>query len=147
VNLLLNRASEWADVNSYIPYEGRVDIHVKRPLTLRIRIPDWVSTEQANCTVDGEPRSLSWDGHNAVMSTLNGGNTVVVTFPMKEQTVETVIGGRRFTLIRRGNEVVNIDPPGEYYPFYNWKETYRTSEVQWRNVTRFVPAALPMWVA
>ena len=147
VHLLMNRASRWADVHSYIPYEGRVDIHVKQPLTLRIRAPEWVSPKETTCTIDGEPQSLSWDGHYAVMSTLEAGNTVVVSFPMEEQTVETVIGGRRFTLIRRGNEVVNIDPPGEYYPFYNWKEKYRACGVQWRNVTRFVPTKLPMWVA
>ena len=31
VNLLLNRASPWADINWYIPYWGRVDIKIKKP--------------------------------------------------------------------------------------------------------------------
>jgi hypothetical protein len=30
INLLLNRASPWVDVDSYIPYEGRVDVKTKR---------------------------------------------------------------------------------------------------------------------
>ena len=33
VNLLLNRASPWVDVDSHIPYEGRVDLKVKHGAT------------------------------------------------------------------------------------------------------------------
>src|SRR5262249_2882541 len=42
VNLLLNRASRWADVNSHLPYTGRVDIRVKERNRLLVRIPEWV---------------------------------------------------------------------------------------------------------
>ena len=35
LNLLLNRASEWVDVCSYIPYQGKVEIVVKKPLERR----------------------------------------------------------------------------------------------------------------
>jgi hypothetical protein len=45
VNLLLNRASAWADLDSYIPYEGRVDVRVKRDCELAVRIPEWVKPE------------------------------------------------------------------------------------------------------
>ena len=31
VNLLLNRASPWADVDSHIPYAGQVDVRIKQP--------------------------------------------------------------------------------------------------------------------
>ena len=42
VNLLLNRASPWADLDSSIPYEGRVDLKIKQPCELSVRIPEWV---------------------------------------------------------------------------------------------------------
>ena len=32
VDLLLNRASPWADIDSHIPYTGRVDIRIKTPV-------------------------------------------------------------------------------------------------------------------
>ena len=32
INLLLNRASKWADVDSHIPYTGQVDVTVKQPV-------------------------------------------------------------------------------------------------------------------
>ena len=33
-NLLLNRTSPWADVDSHIPYRGQVDARVKQPVDL-----------------------------------------------------------------------------------------------------------------
>src|SRR5207253_10624685 len=41
VNLLLNRASPWADVQSCIPYTGQVDIKIKEPFrALKVRMND-----------------------------------------------------------------------------------------------------------
>jgi len=31
LNPAAHRASRWADIDSYIPYQGRVDFHVKQP--------------------------------------------------------------------------------------------------------------------
>ncbi|MBI4026586.1 MAG: hypothetical protein HY360_16485 [Verrucomicrobia bacterium] len=45
VNLLLNRASPWADLNSHIPFTGKVDAKIKRDLDLEIRIAEWVQPE------------------------------------------------------------------------------------------------------
>ena len=42
VNLLLNRASPWADVNSHLPYRGQVDVKVKESVELSVRMPEWV---------------------------------------------------------------------------------------------------------
>src|SRR5439155_623328 len=38
VNLLLNRASKWADIASYIPYTGRVEIKIKERRDLNVRV-------------------------------------------------------------------------------------------------------------
>ena len=39
VNLLLNRASPWLDVDSYMPYEGKVVIHNKTAKSLALAYP------------------------------------------------------------------------------------------------------------
>ena len=39
VDLLLNRASAWGDVESHIPYIGQIDVKIKKPVALSIRIP------------------------------------------------------------------------------------------------------------
>ena len=42
VNLLLNRASPWLDVDSYLPYEGKVVLRNKTARKAHVRIPSWV---------------------------------------------------------------------------------------------------------
>ena len=40
VNLLMNRASPWADLDSYIPYEGKAVLKIKKPMkSVLVRIP------------------------------------------------------------------------------------------------------------
>lgn len=45
VNLLLNRASPWADVDSYIPFEGQADVRIKQACELQVHIPEWVKSQ------------------------------------------------------------------------------------------------------
>ncbi len=81
VNLLLNRASPWADVNSHIPYQGRVDVKVKKPLDLSLRIPEWVKPSDARCQVNGQERLLSWEGRYALVGRVEPADEVTLTFP------------------------------------------------------------------
>src|SRR4029078_6193921 len=50
-NLLLNRASPWLDVCSYLPYEGKVELKNKTANVITVRIPQWVDLSQVKCTV------------------------------------------------------------------------------------------------
>ena len=144
VNLLLNRASRWADVDSYIPYEGRVDIKVKQPVELAVRIPEWVRPAEARAEVNGEARAVSWDGRYARLGAVRPGETATVTFPLPERTDLVGIQKRTYTLVRRGNDVVDIFPRGRYYPFYR-REHYRSGQTRWRKLTRFVSNEQIAW--
>lgn len=144
VNLLLNRASTWADVNSHIPCEGRVDIHVKRKCHLEIRIPDWVEPDQVECRMNGKARELQFRGRYAVIGRTGKGNRVDLCFPITERSLKTRLGGRPYELIIRGNEVVSIDPPGKYYPYYQ-RNHYREDQVRWKRRNRFVSDRLIQW--
>ena len=44
---------------------------------------------------------------------------------------------QRFTQVRKGHEVVSIDPPGRYCPLYQ-RQHYRDSTPRWRKITRFI---------
>lgn len=137
VNLLLNRASPWADVESYIPYQGKLDIKIKVPCQLSVRIPEWVSPSEVRCQVQGKERSLSFDGRYAQVGEVKPQNTVTLTFPIEERTCVLHIEKQRFTLVRKGNEVVSIHPPGRLHPLYQ-REHYRDSTPRWKKITRFV---------
>ena len=144
VNLLLNRASEWADVASYLPYQGRVDVKIKQTVDLSIRIPEWVKPAEARALVNAIPRNLAWDGRYAVVGSVQPGDVATLTFPIFERTDTVDIEKQRFTLVRKGNEVVAIDPPGWYYPLHQ-RPQYRENEPRLQKVSRFVSAETVNW--
>ena len=137
VNLLFNRASKWADIDSHIPYTGRVDVTTKQKLNLEVRIPEWVQPEEVKCQVDGEDRELKFEGRYAIVGAVKKNKRVTLTFPIFERTDKVNIQGVEYTLVRRGNDVVSIHPRGKYYPFYQ-RSHYRTGETLYQQVTRFV---------
>jgi hypothetical protein len=137
VNLLMNRASEWADVDSYIPYQGRVDVKVKKTVDLSLRIPEWVTPEQSKCQVNQLDRTLAWEGRYAKVGDVKPGDVVTLTFPISERTDKVWIEKKEYTLVLKGNDVVSIDPPGEIHPLYQ-RQQYRQNEARMLKVTRFV---------
>ena len=54
VNLLLNRVSPWLDMDSYLPYKGKVVIRNKAAKTLFVRIPRWVDKAKVQVEVNGK---------------------------------------------------------------------------------------------
>ena len=144
VNLLLNRASSWADVNSHIPYQGRVDVRVKKASELSIRIPEWVKADDTRCLVNGKERSLTWEGRYAVVGRVNTKDDVTLNFPIGERIDKIRVEGHDYTLVRKGNEVVSVNPPGKHHPLYQ-RGRYRENETRFRTVERFVPERNVDW--
>lgn len=118
LHLLLNRASPWADVNSYIPYEGQVDLVMKTACKVEIRIPEWVKPEETTCRVNNIPREIKFQGRYAQAGSVERGNVVTLNFPISERAEKATIGGASYTLMIKGNDVVSIDPPGQWHAFY-----------------------------
>ena len=75
---------------------------------------------------------------------MDAGQSVTLTFPIEERQDVVHVQKRRYTLVRRGNDVVSIFPRGKYYPFYQHDHD-RTSEVRWRKKVQFVAAETIDW--
>ncbi len=144
VNLLMNRASQWADVDSHIPYQGRVDVRIKQAQELEIRLPEWVESRQARCTVNGRTRKLGFSDRYAKVGKVCKDDEVILKFPIHEITERVIIEKSVYTITKRGNEVVHIDPPGVRCPLYQ-RAHYRSGQTLWRKVTRFVPDQEISW--
>jgi flagellar biosynthesis chaperone FliJ len=126
VNLLLNKATRWVDVNSYSPYEGRVEVTVKNASDLFIRLPEWVDKSKVAVTVDDASQTFSWRGDYVQLGDLMGGQEVSVTYPLRQLT-ETFylipekgspMESNRYTITWKGDTVISISPKGQYYPLY-----------------------------
>ena len=144
VNLLLNRASPWADVDSHIPYMGQVDVKVKQPVDLSLRIPEWVKPSEVRVQVNGQDRRVSWAGRYVQVGEMKPGNVATMLFPIAERTDNAFIEKERYWLVRKGNDVVKIEPPGRYCPIYQ-REHYRVNSTRWRQMERFVSQEVIHW--
>ena len=160
VNLLMNRASPWVDIDSYLPYEGKVVLRNKQAEKISVRIPMWADKNAVSCDVNGAEIPLEWIGRYLLVSDVQQGDTVTVTFPMvetienhTEQTYE-----QTYTCHFRGNTMVDISPrPEEFnwakissddgtftvlnkemgYPLYR-REHMKASQAPMKKVTRYV---------
>jgi hypothetical protein len=148
VNLLLNRASPFADVYSYLPYSGRVDLKMKTGCrNVLVRAPEWIPSGAPGmqCSIAGISRSPQWDGRYLRLGPAEAGNTITVQFPIERRTVRERIGPETYTLVLKGNTVVSIDPPGQYGPLYADRSPCSEGDLKWRKVSRFIADESVVW--
>jgi DUF1680 family protein len=144
VNLLLNRASPWLDVDSHLPYEGKVALKVKEAKAAGVRIPDWTDRERVTCTVNSEEQAFSWSGSYVEIGDLKPGDAVTIDFPMREKTMFSAIADKPYRVTLKGNTVVAIDPDGELCPLYQ-RGHYSQERAPMKSVTRFVSRERIRW--
>lgn len=163
VNLLLNRASPWMDVDSYLPYEGKVVLKNKTAREAFVRIPVWVDKKAVRCQVEQTIR-LEWFGNYLRLRDLKPGNMATIEFPMVERVERwTAPGysrsahcgpfllclpkGTVYTLKFRGNTVVELSPPlgPGWWVFQGRPEKYRATKAPMKKVTRYVTPATLSW--
>ena len=144
LNLLLNRASPWADVDSHVPYVGQVDVRIKELAELSIRIPEWVEHDEVRLQLNGNDHPMDRDGRYAEVGEVKPGDVATMTFPITERTDEVWIEKEKFTLVRKGNDVVAIDPPGRLCPLYQ-RDHYRRDSTRWQKIERFVSRERIYW--
>ncbi|MBW7460353.1 glycoside hydrolase family 127 protein, partial [Paenibacillus sepulcri] len=135
VNFLLNRGSVWLDVDSYLPHEGKVVLHIHRDLPrLQIRIPEWAGYAKVSYVREregseavsgrGSDSSMWVNEHFLTLGAAQAGETITVTFPLSSRTtIENAIG-QTFETHWRGDDVVNISPKGTQHPFYSGRKVY-----------------------
>lgn len=147
INLLMNRASRWADVHSYLPYAGQVDVKVKADIrNLRLRAPEWVKSGDPviTCSVNERSRKTHWEDRYLDIGAVRAGDKVEMQFPIAERTVKERIGNQNYTIVIKGNTVISIDPPGKNGPLYQDRRKY-DGKVAWKQVDRFVPEQDIRW--
>jgi len=113
VNLFLNRASPWMDVNSYLPYEGKVTLRNKKAHTAMVRIPRWVDPGKVVCEVNRKRVSPVPSGRYLMVQNLKPGDVVRLEFPLHERTDTYVINGNDYEFTFRGSTVVKAKGPSD----------------------------------
>ena len=146
VNLLLNRASQWVDIDSHLPYEGRVDIRNKQARTILVRVPMWVDTAEVKSSVSGSSTKPAELGRYLVFDGLKPGNTVTVQFPIPESTERYWLAGREFAMTMRGSTVTSVKPELKdptLIALYQRPQYKTGGKAPLRKTTRFAAEVIP----
>ena len=146
INLFLNRVGKLVDVDSYLPYTGKVVIHNKKAKRISIRIPAWVPRRDIKAEVSGKPCSAVRVGNHLVFDNLKPNDTVTLNFPVSETTARyTVNRGtpteQAYTCTFRGSTMVDISPRDTgptSYPLY-LRDHLRKNQAPQKTVARFLP--------
>ena len=104
VNLMLNRASPLLDVNSYLPYEGRVELLVKTAKAASVHLPKWIDRTAVTVAVNGADRPVKGNGQYVIIDDLKQGDIVVIGFPTKEWTETFTLLWDEQDKFKRGTE-------------------------------------------
>jgi hypothetical protein len=134
VNLLFNRFSPWLDLESYLPYEGKVVIHNKKARNLQVRIPGWVRLSDVRCYVNGGPALPAWNGRYAGLFDLPLTAEIRFEFPVNAETVTMMIpamnsrqyrGVMKNTYQFKGSTCIGrIEDESIFGSEYNWVKVY-----------------------
>ena len=159
INLLLNRASPWMDVDSYLPYEGKVVLKNKSAREAFVRLPLWVELSSVKCRVGRRAARLDWFGRYLRVGGLKPGDMVTIEFPVVERVEQWTAPGTlrndlpkypgnvTYTLKFKGNTLVGLTPellPG--CPLYTGRtEKYKAAQAPMRQVQRFVTPFFLKW--
>ena len=166
VNLLLNRASPWVDIDSYLPYEGKVVIRNKTAHSLAVRLPLWVRKQNTQCLLNATTVNPVWQGQYLTIESLTPGDVVTITFPIEQTTerytlkwkerdfwMESTNPGSQwipdasvqYTLTFKGNTLVDIAPRSSRlgYALYQRTQERDGTIAPMTTVTRFVSERLP----
>ncbi|MFN8444854.1 MAG: hypothetical protein U0175_28975 [Caldilineaceae bacterium] len=118
INLGFSRNTEHVEVVGHEPWQGRIDVRLRTPRRLAIRVPSHVELAATNFTVDGQPVTPTWVSRTAQLGQFAAGQTVTLTYPLQERQASYEIAGNHYTGWWRGATLLEIQPPGEGYPIY-----------------------------
>jgi hypothetical protein len=84
INLLLNRASTWLDIDSYLPYEGKVVLKNKTAQSILVRMPGWVDKNAVRASGKKGKFPVAWAGNYLVLDGIPPTDAIVIKFPVVE---------------------------------------------------------------
>ncbi|MFB3923265.1 MAG: hypothetical protein ACE145_16205 [Terriglobia bacterium] len=163
VNLLLNRVSPWMDVDSYLPYEGKVVLHNKTAKAAFVRLPAFVDISDVQVSAPSRSLTPRWLNKHLALPEIGSGEDIQITFPIKEDAATYTLYNvlerpyisemgnslrteRRYACRFRGNTLVDIEPrlPMPSYAIY-LRDHYRQDHAPLDTKPRYVSPQMIDW--
>jgi len=123
VHLSFTRETPEVSVYSWLPDYGRLTITMKRPGSLRVRVPTWARSAQVLASCNRNALPLIIRDEYLCVTDLLAGDVINFAFDLPAFTQQLAIGGnpvtqRSVSYTWRGNTITGISEPGEAFPLY-----------------------------
>jgi hypothetical protein len=144
VNLFLNRASGWMDVDSYLPHKGKVVLHNKQARSALVRMPAWLGTSPISATLNGSQEHPPRAGRYLAFERLRPGDVITLHFDVPQSPEKYTIDYIKYTVAFRGSTAIDMQPrdSGPHgYPLY-LREPMKSGEASMHTVKRFAADSL-----
>ena len=116
VNLLFDTRDEALTVTSALPLEGALSFRAALPLSLRVRVPEWVDPATLSVTVNRAPRSGTVSAGYVQVGALAAGDSRAVRFAVPVRLERETVDGIAYTTTWLGDQIVDIQPRGTVSP-------------------------------
>lgn len=158
VNLLLNRASPGLDIDSYLPFEGKVVLKNKKSHTVFVRIPLWVDKNSVRCRIGKRTVQVGWLARYLRVDNLKETDVVTIEFPMAERTetwtapkasayTMNIGADKAYTCRFKGNTLVEMTPTlSEGSWIYQQRPLkFKANKASMKQVKRYVTEQILEW--
>lgn len=147
VNLYLNRSTRLLEMDSYLPYVGRLTIRNKAAKKIAVRIPFWIHRVDLSVIINEKVIRPDWLDNRIIFETLTPGDTITLTFPIAQKTQAYTINTNSpseqiYYLTLRGSTVVDITPRDDTptgYPMYLRNHLKAVDTAPLKRVNKFIP--------
>lgn len=161
VNLFFNRFSPWLDVQSHLPYEGKVVLSNKTMRKINVRIPGWVKRSTLRVKLGGKDVQPTWIGAYISIDGLKPGQQITLQFFVETQTRSLYMpalfhrpfhGTPRLEATFKGSTCIHFATPdagspegkSSLVPMFN-REKYLANKAPMKSVEAYVPPRLIRW--
>jgi hypothetical protein len=144
VNLWFSRDTPTVEVNSFVPYEGKLEIRVHQAPTLYVRVPEGVDPNEVRAMLNNREKSPQREGAYVGFSGLTRDDVVTISVPLKKRTSKETVAGVEYALEWKGNTIVRMSPKGTLAPLYQ-REDYLADRAPLGEVDYYVPAQEVAW--
>ena len=144
VNLWFSRDTPAVEVDSFLPYEGKLEVRVRQAPTVYVRVPEGVDPDEVRGMVNNREKSPQRAGAYVGFTGLRGGDVLTVSVPLKKRTTKETVAGVEYTLEWKGNTIVRMSPKGTLAPLYQ-RENFLADRAPLGEVDYHVPAQEVAW--
>ncbi len=112
VNLFISRTLPFAEIVSFEPQKGLLQINVRETSNYRIRIPAFLRREQVELTVNGRVvGDISLENNYLFCPSLIAGDMLAINYPLPRKRLrEDITNGGQYWVSWLGNWVTNVEP-------------------------------------